>query len=117
MGIECAGVLRNEEVFIQKQAESLYGSYLDACKKGELVDGVREVCRACECMFPETADVVISVIGREEPVLVALTEKGEDLLSSLGFNLSEGDARTKASLKLEEERSAYAEKLCQEVKE
>ncbi len=117
VGIECAGVLRNEEVFVQRQAESLYGAYLDACKKGELVDGVREVCRACECMFPETADVVISVIGREEPVLVALTEKGEDLLSSLGFSLSEGDARTEASLKLEEERRAYADRLCQEVKE
>ncbi len=106
IGIECNGVVPNREVFVQQRGEELYSGYLEACKNGEPFEPVREVCKGCEHPYPEGADLVVSVIGRPSPVVVALSERGEDLLKELGLELTETEPRTEASIKLQERRLA-----------
>lgn len=116
IGVECGGVLPYEEVYLKNQAEEVYGAYMDALKKGELFDGLRPVCKACSRFWPENADIVLSHVGRDEPVFVFQTEEAVDLAKSLGISLDLPAQRSKASFELEEKRKAFEKTLVEEVK-
>lgn len=117
IGIECIGVTQNSELFIQGKGEELYSRYLSALKEGKEIEELRKACTVCEFMYPETADMVFSFVGRDKPTLILLTEKGEDIAKNLGFTITDAPEKTELFLKLQAERQKKAEEFYQEVKE
>jgi formate dehydrogenase subunit beta len=84
---------------------------------------LRSACLACQFPVLDTADVSIETLGYDsdkEFVLKANTLKGEELLSSLGLELEEGEepeARTKAISDLTTLRTEFRKKLFEVIKE
>ncbi len=117
VGLECGGVFPFEIIYSKGEADKLYSDYMDALKRGSNFDGIRDVCKGCDLFWPENVDIVVSCIGREKPSIIFCTEKGVDIARSLNLNISEADERTEASLKLEQERLNYKEKMISDIKE
>ena len=116
IGLECGGVYPLEKMTKEK-GETHLEAYLEALRKGEVPQGVREVCRACDLFQPTGADVVISVIGRDKPQLAFLTEKGLELASKVGLETQEGEIFTPQSRSLLEAKVANKTALLESVKE
>ena len=104
VGIECTGVARNQEAFIQQK---------DLSEGFEL----REACKGCEHPYPENTDFVISYVGRSEPVIILKTEKAEDIAKGLGLSISDVPEMSDEFKRIAEEKRAYSEKLISEIKE
>ena len=116
IGLECGGVYPLEKMTKEK-GETHLEAYLEALRKGEVPQGVREVCRACDLFQPTGADVVISVIGRDKPQLAFLTERGLELASKVGLETQEGEVFTPQSRSLLEAKVANKTALLESVKE
>jgi formate dehydrogenase subunit beta len=58
----CGGVFPAENV-IDESFPDTVPAYLKRVASGEIVEGIRETCRACEHFVPVNADVVVSVAG------------------------------------------------------
>ncbi len=116
IGLECGGVYPMEKMTKEK-GETHGEAYLDALRKGQVPQGVREVCRACDLFQPTGADVVISIIGRDKPQVAFLTEKGLELASKIGLETQEGEVFTPQSQALLEAKAANKTKLLESMKE
>jgi formate dehydrogenase subunit beta len=58
----CGGVFPLDTVVEEGFADTITG-YQKRTAAGEIVDGIRETCRACEYFVPMTADITVSIAG------------------------------------------------------
>jgi len=116
IGLECGGVYPLEKM-VKEKGETHLDAYYEALKKGEVPQGVREVCQACDLFQPTGADVVISLVGRDKPQLAFLTEKGLELASKAGLETQDGEVFTPQSQSLLEAKVANKSGLLGSVKE
>ncbi len=116
IGLECGGVYPLEKMTREKGAAHLE-AYNQALKEGQVPQGIREVCGACDLFQPMGADVVVSVIGRDRPQLAFLTGKGLELASKVGLETRRGEVFTSQSQALLKTKAANRAQLLSSVKE
>ncbi|MGD8503073.1 MAG: Coenzyme F420 hydrogenase/dehydrogenase, beta subunit C-terminal domain, partial [Syntrophobacterales bacterium] len=91
--------------------------------KGTACDGfdVSPACKACEYPIPESADVLIGLVGvdlNDHLLAKANTPRGEDLLDNLGLSsTSEPEKRGKEIEEMVAERLAYRDQMFAETSE
>jgi formate dehydrogenase subunit beta len=82
----CGGVFPLEKVIEESFADTI-PAYLKRVASGEIAEGTRETCKACEYFVPTSADVTISIAGdADSPHACCIflnTDKAEELLEGL----------------------------------
>jgi len=110
----CGGVFPLETVIRENFADSIPG-YFKQIASGEIVEGTRETCKACEHFMPSNADVTISIAadsGSTSGCLIYLnTDKARELAEGLEGTRSDDDFDPATTAKLAEKRKAAKEKL------
>jgi len=118
IGLECGGVYPYEVLIDQKVInDNLISRYKESLKNGENPSGIRPVCAGCENFRPLYADIIVSQIGREKPVLSFPTDKGKEIAQSLGLTLEEGEIYSSVSDVLLEKRKEEKENMSKRIKE
>lgn len=117
VGVECVGVYPQKEAAVSRDVGDRLDEYLNAAKSGSIPEGVRESCKLCMHFVPENVDITVSLIGREQPVLVLHSERAIDLAEELGFQVTEGEERTQAIENLLSEKQKFVQTFEQEFLE
>ncbi len=115
IGVECGGVYPLSKM-VKEKSDSGMDTYFQSLKKGETPRDVRPVCGGCDQFQPVGADVVVSLVGREEPQLAFVTERGLQLAQALGMELDDGEIYTLVSQELLQKRQEEREKLITFIK-
>ncbi len=92
--------------------------YWDTVKKGKIIPDIRPTCNGCEHFLPYTADMVVSLIGKntdKECEIFLTTNKGEKFAEGIG-KLVEGELETQEIESLRNERKIEKKKLFDEIK-
>jgi formate dehydrogenase subunit beta len=108
----CGGVYPLRTILNGDLADSL-PAYREALAKGDLPEGLRPTCSACEHFVPFGADIVVAAVGSGDgPVaVVANTPHGEEALEGLEGAETEARVETPAVKSLREKREAARAEL------
>jgi formate dehydrogenase subunit beta len=115
IGVECGGVYPLSKM-VKEKGEPRMDTYLQLLKNGETPQDVRPVCGGCDQFQPVGADVVVSLVGREEPQLAFVSERGLQLAQALGMGLDDGETYTPVSQELLQKRQENRDKLITSIK-
>lgn len=110
----CGGVLPTREP-VDADIAPKVEDYWKSVNAGELYEGIRDNCQACERFVPENADIVITTVGEEESRAVCLTERGESALEALELPSAGSDIVNASVEKLQASRRQRKEKLYKEI--
>ncbi|MCK5784221.1 MAG: 4Fe-4S binding protein [Desulfobacterales bacterium] len=87
--------------------------YNNALKKGNNCPGIRPVCTGCDQFVPESADITISIIGRDMDESLGIcfcSDKGKEVQTSLGLSLAkEINKVSEVEILLEQRKKAKIE--------
>jgi len=125
IGIDCYGTYSiNDYSNLAEEGKSPTDNALGNIKDGKEDELLREACQVCEYPAPLMTDLTIGMLGQDlgkELVLIARTEKGEELLEGLGLAAEDkSDAATKretAVAKLLDKMKGIREKFFEQTKE
>ena len=117
IGMECGGVYPYQSLITKQDIDNLLSEYRESLKKGENPAGIRPVCAGCTDFRPGLADVIVSQIGRDQPVLFFPTEKGKEVAQTLGLTLAEEMIYTPVSDALLKKRQEEKENMVKKIKE
>ncbi len=110
----CGGVFPLEKVIGESFADVI-PNYFKRVGSGEVVDGTRDTCRACEHFVPMNADVTISIAadaGSSSGCRIYLnTDQARELVGGLEGKQSDDEFDPAVTLKLAAGRKAEKEKL------
>jgi formate dehydrogenase subunit beta len=123
IGIDCPGAYSVSD-YPKFAAEKTSDDFVKAAWNGKDDPMLRSACQVCEYPVPLMTDLTIGLVGQDlgkELVLVASTEKGEELLEGLGLTAEDkSDAATKretAVTKLLDKMKGIREKFFEQTKE
>lgn len=123
IGIDCPGAYSVSD-YAKFASEKTSDDFVKAAWNGQDDSLLRAACQVCEYPAPLMTDLTIGMLGQDlgkELVLVASTEKGEELLEGLGLAAEDkSDAATKretAVTKLLEKMKGIREKFFEQTKE
>jgi len=123
IGIDCPGAYSVSD-YAKFASEKTSDDFVKAAWNGQDDSLLRAGCQVCEYPAPLMTDLTIGMLGQDlgkELVLVASTEKGEELLEGLGLAAEDkSDAATKretAVTKLLEKMKGIREKFFEQTKE
>jgi formate dehydrogenase subunit beta len=110
----CGGVFPLERVIEESFADTI-PSYLKRVASGEIVEGIRETCKACEYFVPITADVTVSITGDADSTAACRiylnTERAKELVRGLEGEQSDDDFDSTLIEKVSIKRLAEKQKL------
>jgi formate dehydrogenase subunit beta len=110
----CGGVFPLSKV-LEEGFANTKPDFLKRIAAGEIPDGVRDTCRACEHFVPMTADLTVSVAGDSGSTsacsIYANTERAKELLGGLEGERSDGEFAAAAYDSLSAKRLKEKEKL------
>ena len=112
IGVDCPGAYSVED-YQQGAAKNTSDDFVKAAWQEQEDTKLRAGCQICEYPVPLTADLVIGMIGVDLSkglLLLAKTEKGEEILKELGLTAETDDEMAR-------QREAAVEKLLAEMKE
>ncbi len=121
IGIDCLGAYNNKDYnsFVDKNGPEstrlFYQNILDG-KKG-VIDGIdlAPACKACEHPVPETADIIIALLGidiNKQLFVITKSPKGDDIIDKLNFDKADEPAtRLEAVTSLKADRIAWRDKM------
>ena len=127
VGIDCLGAYKNKDYFkfvgdnVAESTARFYQNVLSG--KGAATEKVdlSPTCKACEHCIPEAADIGIGLLGvdtNNHLLVQAQTPQGEDLLKRLNLSGAQEPAgRQKAVSALVAEKTAFRDKMFQEITE
>jgi formate dehydrogenase subunit beta len=123
IGIDCPGAYSVSD-YPKFAAEKTSDDFVKAAWNGKEDPMLRAGCQVCEFPVPLMTDLTIGLVGQDlskELVLIASTEKGEELLAGLGLAAEDkSDAATKreaAVTKLLDKMKGIREKFFEQTKE
>jgi formate dehydrogenase subunit beta len=123
IGIDCPGAYSVSD-YPKFAAEKTSDDFVKAAWNGKEDPMLRAGCQVCEFPVPLMTDLTIGLVGQDlskELVLIASTEKGEELLEGLGLAAEDkSDAATKreaAVTKLLDKMKGIREKFFEQTKE
>jgi len=110
----CGGVFPIEKVIEDAFGDTIPG-YFKQIASGEIVEGTRDTCKACEHFVPCNADVTISIAADPSSTSACLiylnTDRARELLEGLEGTRSDDDFDPALTGKLAAGRKAEKEKL------
>jgi formate dehydrogenase subunit beta len=110
----CGGVFPLEKV-IEDTFTDTIPAYLKRVASGEVIDGVRETCTACEHFVPMTADVTVSIAGDAASTAACRiylnTERARELVQGLEGEHSEDEFDPAMTAKILARRTAEKQRL------
>jgi formate dehydrogenase subunit beta len=110
----CGGVFPLDRVIEEGFGDTI-PDFLKRAAAGEIVEGLRETCKACEHFVPMTADVVISVAGDSGSTsscrVYLNSDMAKQILDGLEGEQSDGDLEASTYKNLLTKRVAEKEKL------
>ncbi len=123
IGIDCPGAYSVSD-YPKFAAEKTSDDFVKAAWNGKEDPMLRAGCQVCEYPVPLMTDLTIGLVGQDlskELILIASTEKGEELLEGLGLAAEDkSDAATKretAVTKLLDKMKGIREKFFEQTKE
>jgi formate dehydrogenase subunit beta len=123
IGIDCPGAYSVSD-YAKSAAEQTSDDFVKAAWNGKVDSMLRVACQVCEYPVPLMTDLTIGMLGQDlgkELVLIASTEKGDELLEGLGLAAEDSsDAATKretAVTKLLDKMKGIREKFFEQTKE
>jgi formate dehydrogenase subunit beta len=110
----CGGVFPLEAVIEEAFADGIPG-YLKRVASGEIAEGTRDTCKACEYFVPMGADVTVSIAGDAHSTsacrIYLNTEMAKELAGGLEGEQSDSEFDPALTEKLSGKRTAEKEKL------
>ena len=110
----CGGVFPLASVIEESFADTI-PDFLKRVASGEIVEGIRETCRACEYFVPMNADVTISIAGDAGSTsacrIYLNTDRARELVEGLEGKRSDDEFDPAPTEKLSAKRIAEKEKL------
>ncbi len=93
----CGGVL--EMVVAKDGLQSKLDGYWKQVKTGGVSEELRNSCRVCENFVPSGADITLALVGNDngkQTTVQVNSEKGEEFLAGLSYELTEADPEPEA---------------------
>ena len=120
IGIDCPGAYSVTD-YPELAAAKTSDEFVKTAWDGQDDPKLRAGCQICEYPVPLMTDLTIGLVGLgQEPILIASTEKGEELLAGLGIVAEEESAAAKkrqtAVTKLLNKMKAIRQKFFEETK-
>jgi len=110
----CGGVYPLDKVIVEGFGDTI-PDFLKRVAAGEIADGTRETCKACEHFIPMTADVTVSVAGDSGSTsactIFVNSDKAKELLGGLEGERSDEEFNPSAFSDLSAKRAAEKEKI------
>lgn len=102
IGVDCYGtysVLDYKQ--FAEESQNTGDDFLKGARAGHADERLRVACQVCEYPYPLNADITLGLIGSDrEPLLMANTPVGQELLGALGLPEGKDDVRQAAIDKL-----------------
>jgi formate dehydrogenase subunit beta len=114
----CGGVYPTKYQ-IDGTVEKNLSKYLDAIKKGEIINDTRPTCRSCEEFVPYVADITVDMLGKndidKQCIMFLNTNKAEEITKDIKADFSDKQIDTKNLEKFREKREIEKKKLFKEI--
>ncbi|KPJ73775.1 hypothetical protein AMJ52_03170 [candidate division TA06 bacterium DG_78] len=111
----CSGVYPTR--FMIDGIENKLKAYWENIRTGQILQDLRESCRICENFVPDNADIILTLMGKDnsnESILLIKTEKGKNFLEDKSGQLIEADLELKKienmrSKRIDEKKRVFAD--------